>query len=83
MANSDLTETLRMEFSELKAEAYCSLGWLSLYLRVSHWNCYFLLVEILTEPSVYFAQELDEAIQVIRDKTSSQVVVHYFITRGL
>ena len=33
LANSDLTETLRMEFSELKAEAYSSLGerplWLS------------------------------------------------------
>ena len=26
LASSDLTETLRMEFSELKAEAYCSLG---------------------------------------------------------
>ena len=26
LANADLTETLRLEFSELKAEAYCSLG---------------------------------------------------------
>ena len=32
-------------------------------------NYDFLVVEILTEPSVYFAQELDEAIQVIKDKT--------------
>ena len=34
-------------------------------------NYDFLVVEILTEPSVYFAQELDEAIQVSRDKKSS------------
>ena len=37
LANSDLTETLRMEFSELKAEAYCSLGWV-LNLWVSYWR---------------------------------------------
>ena len=61
-----------MEFSELKAEAYCSLGWV-VNLWLSHWwrNYHFLVVEILTEPSVYFAQELDEAIQVIKDKKFS------------
>ena len=32
-------------------------------------NYDFLVVEILTEPSVYFAQELDEAIQVIKYET--------------
>ena len=66
IASANLLETIKMEFSELKAEAYSSLS-------MCYWqscNIYFMYnepfsVEILVEPSVYFAQELDEAIQVI------------------
>ena len=65
IASANLLETIKMEFSELKAEAYSSLS-------MCYWqscNIYFMYnepfsVEILVEPSVYFAQELDEAIQV-------------------
>ena len=64
IASANLLETIKMEFSELKAEAYSSLS-------MCNWqsNIYFMYnepfsVEILVEPSVYFAQELDEAIQV-------------------
>ena len=67
IASANLLETIKMEFSELKAEAYSSLS-------MCNWqscNIYFMYnepfsVEILVEPSVYFAQELDEAIQVIQ-----------------
>ena len=60
--NTLLTDTLRMEFSELKAEAYCSLGMNRNDMKYLIFIIY--LVEILIEPQIYFAQELDEAIQV-------------------
>ena len=52
-----------MEFSELKAEAFSSL---SMLIFSNFINAYYKLslVEVMMEPSLYFAQELDEAVQV-------------------
>ena len=57
----DMGSTIKMEFSEMKAEAYCSLSNQPVTLQTIL-QCF--AVEILTDPSMYFAQELDEAIQV-------------------
>ena len=60
---ADLLETIRMEFSELKAEAFSSLSML-IFSNFIYAYCKLSLVEVMMEPSLYFAQELDEAVQV-------------------
>merc|ERR1712150_313503 len=59
---ADLLETIRMEFSELKAEAFCSL------------------IEIMMEPTLYFAQELDEAVQ--GPDSDEDTIIRVFLSRN-
>lgn len=61
---ADLLETIRMEFPELKAEAYSSLCMIIKNHINEKYTSFNVIVEIMMEPSLYFAQELDEAVQV-------------------
>ena len=60
VAMVDMISSIKMEFSEIKAEAFSSLG--NKYIQSIKSNP-LNPVEILTDPCMYFAQELDEAIQ--------------------
>merc|ERR1712130_632677 len=61
-ANIDMDSSVKMEFGELKAEAYSSL------------------IERLVDPPLYYAKELDEAIQGMG--SDDETVIRIFVSRA-